>query len=102
MGAVGGARRAVLHQVPRWAASSGTGGKVNPFLARGPLAKSLEAAQDLDAVSRDGYEVTEESRFNVEDAEAELEAEQAARAEDAKWDAERSPEGDCNCRRCKP
>ena len=57
---------------------------------------------DLDAVSRDGYEITEESRFNIEDAEAELEAEQSARAADAKWDAERSPEGDCNCRRCKP
>lgn len=68
---------------------------MNPFPARGPFAKSLEAAQDLDAVSRDGYEVTEESRFNVEDAEAELEADEAARDDDGS-------EGDCNCRRCKP
>lgn len=50
---------------------------------------------DLEAVSRSGYEVTEESRFNVEDAEAELEADEAARDADG-------AEGDCNCRRCKP
>ena len=68
---------------------------MNPFPARGPLAKSLEAAQDLEAVSRDGYEITEESRFGVEDAEAELEAEEAARDDDG-------AEGDCHCRRCKP
>lgn len=68
---------------------------MNPFPARGPLAKSLEAAQDLDAVSRSGYEVTEESRFGVEDAAAELEADEAARDDDG-------AEGDCNCRGCKP
>ena len=50
---------------------------------------------DLEAVSRDGYEITEESRFGVEDAEAELEAEEAARDDDG-------AEGDCHCRRCKP